>query len=92
MAAIAGNDRAQVVGERTLGRAAEQKLVRLSDGSGLWMTAVRYLTPAGKPIHGHGIDPSVTVEEPEVEFGAAPPTEDPILERALETLTMKKAA
>jgi carboxyl-terminal processing protease len=92
VAAVSGNDRAQLVGERTLGRAAEQRLVRLPDGSGLWMTATRFLTPAGKPIHGHGIEPHVTVEEPEVEFGTEPPATDPILDKALETLAAKKAA
>ena len=34
-AALDGNDRADLVGERTLGRAARQRLVKLPDGSGL---------------------------------------------------------
>jgi carboxyl-terminal processing protease len=92
VAAVSGNDRAQLVGERTLGRAAEQKLVRLPDGSGLWMTVSRFMTPAGKPIHGQGIEPTVAVDEPDVEFGAEPPTDDPVLQKALETLAAKKAA
>ena len=91
-AALAGNDRAVLVGERTLGRAAEQKLVRFSDGSGLWMTYARFLTPAGKAIHGQGIEPGIAVEDPDVEFGAQPPVADPILEKAVETLRAKKAA
>ena len=32
-AALSGNKRATLIGERTLGRAARQKLVRLPDGS-----------------------------------------------------------
>lgn len=91
-AALAGNGRATTVGERTLGRAAEQRLVRLSDGSGLWMTFARFLTPAGKPIHGHGVEPAVAVEEPDVEFGAEAPMTDPILEKAIEALAARKAA
>jgi carboxyl-terminal processing protease len=91
-AALVGNDRATQVGERTLGRAAEQRLIRLPDGSGLWMTFARFLTPAGKPIHGQGVEPGVAVEEPEVEFGAEAPATDPILDKAIETLAAKKAA
>ena len=92
-AALAGNDRATLVGERTLGRAAEQKLVRLTDGSGLWMTYARFLTPDGKPIHGQGVEPGVAVEEPGDRVrrrGCL--TNDPILDKALETLAAKKAA
>lgn len=86
VAALAEHKRATVVGERTFGRAAEQKLVRLTDGSGLWLTFARYLTPGGKPIHGQGIEPHEAVEDPDVEFGAGPPERDPILERAVELL------
>ena len=91
-AALVGAGRAEAVGERTLGRAAEQKLVRLPDGSGLWMTFARHLAPDGKPINGNGVAPSVAVEEPDVEFGAAPPADDVLLERAIATLDAKKAA
>jgi carboxyl-terminal processing protease len=90
-AAVAGNARATIVGERTLGRAAEQKLVRLPDGSGLWLTYARFLTPEGKPLHGQGVEPSVAVEEPDVEFGGDPPATDPILDKAVELLTSGKA-
>lgn len=91
-AALAGNGRAELIGERTLGRAGLQKLVRFADGSGLWLTWARYLTPSGKPIHGSGLEPTVEVEEPDVEFGAGPPADDPILEKALERWNVKKAA
>ena len=37
-AALAGNKRADSIGEHTIGRAAQQKLVKLPDGSGLWLT------------------------------------------------------
>jgi carboxyl-terminal processing protease len=92
VAALAGNNRASIVGERTLGRASEQKLIRLPDGSGLWLTAVRFLKPDGKPITGQGIEPTVAVEDPDVEFGAEPSTSDPILEKALEEAGQKRAA
>jgi carboxyl-terminal processing protease len=92
VAALSGNKRAQVVGERTLGRAGLQKLVPLPDGSGLWLTHARYLTPGATPIHGTGIEPHVEVAEPDVEFGAAPPETDPILQKALEQFAGKAAA
>ncbi|MGE0393524.1 MAG: S41 family peptidase, partial [Vicinamibacterales bacterium] len=91
-AAIEGAKRGTRVGERTLGRAARQRLVRLPDGSGLWLSYQRYLTPAGEPIHEKGLKPDVAVAEPEVDFGAPVPPGDPILEKALEDATLKKAA
>lgn len=83
-AALAGHKRATLVGEHTLGRAATQELVRLPDGSALWLSTVRYLGPSGTPIQEKGLVPDVEVAEPDVEFGAAPPTDDPILNKALE--------
>src|SRR5438876_4138662 len=90
--ALAGNQRADLIGEHTIGRAASQKLVRLPDGAGLWLSTTRYLTPAGTPLHEKGLEPTVPVDEPDVvEFGQQAPTTDPILDKALERLTEKKA-
>jgi carboxyl-terminal processing protease len=86
-AALDGNKRADLVGERTLGRAGVQKLVRLADGRGLWLTYARYLTPRGDAIQGKGLNPDVAVDEPEAaEIGDAPPAGDPILDAALERI------
>jgi carboxyl-terminal processing protease len=82
-AALAGNSRAELVGERTQGRAGIQRLVRLNDGSGMLITNAWYLTPAGDPIHQKGLTPTHVVEVPEVEFGGTP-NGDPILEKGLE--------
>jgi len=90
--ALSGNQRADLIGEHTIGRAASQKLVRLPDGAGLWLSTTRYLTPAGTPLHEKGLEPTVAVDEPDVEFGAPAPTTDPILDKALERLAEKKAA
>jgi carboxyl-terminal processing protease len=95
-AALDGNKRAELVGERTLGRTARQKLVKLPDGSGLLLSVTRYQTPDGKDIHEKGLAPEVEVDEPEVEFGSTPPPGDPILDRALKVIAgevvEKKAA
>jgi carboxyl-terminal processing protease len=91
-AALDENDRATTIGDRTLGRAARQRLVRLPDGSGLWLTHLRYLSPKGNQIHEKGLEPDVEVDQPEVEFGSEAQTGDPTLEKALEHFAQKKAA
>ena len=91
-AALAGNQRATLIGERTIGRAATQKLIKLPDGSGLWLSTTRYLTPAGAPLHEKGLDPTVVVDEPDVEFGQPAPTTDTALEKAIAQLVQKAAA
>jgi carboxyl-terminal processing protease len=91
-AALSGNGRAELVGERTLGRAARQQLVKLPDGSGLLLSSMRYLTPANAGIHERGLTPDVQVRQPDVEFGAAPPAKDETLDTALARLAERKAA
>ena len=91
-AALVGHGRAVLVGEHTAGRAALQELVKLPDGSGLWLSTARFLTPKDAPIHEKGLAPDVTVEVPDVEFGAPMPTTDVILEKALEPVAQKPAA
>lgn len=91
-AALSGNKRATLVGERTLGRAARQKLVRLPDGSGLMLTHLLYLTPGGSAIHEKGLTPEIGVEQPDVDFGQPAPAKDATLDKAIESLTQKAAA
>lgn len=91
-AALSGNKRATLVGERTFGRAARQKLVRLPDGSALMLTHLIYMTPASVAIHEKGLIPDVEVEQPDVEFGQAPPATDATLDKAIESLAVKAAA
>jgi carboxyl-terminal processing protease len=91
-AALAGNKRADLIGEHTIGRAASQKLVKLPDGAGLWLSTMRFLTPSGAQLHEKGLEPTVPVDEPDVEFGQPAPTADPILDKAVERLSEKKAA
>ena len=89
--ALAGNKRADLVGEHTIGRAGLQELVKLPDGSGLWITSTHYLTPAGTPIQRKGLEPDVVVEQQDGDFGASLPP-DAILQKAVERLSIKKAA
>ena len=90
-AALAGNKRAELIGERTIGRAGVQEMVKLPDGSALWITSSRYLTPAGAALQAKGLEPDVAVDQPEGDFGTPAPT-DAILQRAIERLNTKKAA
>jgi carboxyl-terminal processing protease len=89
--ALQGNKRAEIIGERTRGRAARQKLVKLPDGSGLLLTHLLYLLPGGGAIHEKGLVPDVAVEQPTWDFGQTPPTGDPILEKALAGAEKKAA-
>jgi len=82
-AALAGNGRADIVGERTAGRAALQKLIPLPEGRALWLTWARYLTPSGDLLHTRGLAPTEEVAQPEVDFGEPAPTTDPILDAAI---------
>lgn len=82
-AALDGNKRAELVGERTLGRAGIQKLVRLPEGRGLWLTYARYLTPSGEIIQGRGLTPDLAVDEPDVDFDQQKPATDAVLDAAV---------
>jgi len=48
-----------LVGEKTFGKGLVQSVRGLSDGSGMTVTIAKYLTPSGRDIHKHGIDPDV---------------------------------
>jgi carboxyl-terminal processing protease len=90
--ALSGNKRAELIGEHTIGRAAIQRLIKLPDSSGIWLSTSRYLTPAGTPLHEKGLEPAVAVDEPDVEFGQPAPPGDPVLDKAIERFAEKKAA
>ena len=72
-AALAGNKRAELIGERTVGRTGVQELMKLPDGSALWITSSRYLTPSGAPLQAKGLEPHVVVDQPEGDFGGPAP-------------------
>lgn len=83
-AALAGAKRAELVGEQTQGSAGVQRLVKLPQDRGLWLTWAQYLTADGKPIHEEGLKPDVVIEEPNYEFSELPPAGDPMLDKAVE--------
>lgn len=95
-AAVGGNHRGDVVGERTFGTASEQKLIEFDDGSAIYLTDAFYYTPAGKAIPEEGVLPTTEVtsqaedaagfsrvENPPL---APSPNDDSILSKALDIL------
>ncbi|MEZ5318211.1 MAG: S41 family peptidase [Vicinamibacterales bacterium] len=90
-AALKGHDRATLVGQPTAGLAAEQHLVRLPEGHGLWLTYARYLAADGTPIHENGLVPDVAVPVPFVGFGEEPPPGDPVLDKGVEQVRQGKS-
>ncbi|MCP9927596.1 S41 family peptidase [Cyanobium sp. CH-040] len=65
--ALQDNKRAVLVGEKTFGKGLVQSVRSLSDGSGMTVTIARYLTPSGRDINRHGIQPDVQVKMSEQE-------------------------
>jgi carboxyl-terminal processing protease len=60
--ALQDNQRAVLVGTRTFGKGLVQSVRSLADGSGVAVTVAKYLTPSGRDINKHGIDPDIPVE------------------------------
>ncbi len=101
-AALLDSKRAEVIGERTYGNAAQRKAIKLEDGSAIILAVAKYQSPSGKVIQDVAVTPSVPMlETPEpqedLEEGPAPevaePTEaaprtadDPLLKKAIDVL------
>lgn len=60
--ALQDDKRATLVGTKTFGKGLVQSVRGLGDGSGLAVTIAKYLTPSGRDINKHGIDPDVVFE------------------------------
>ena len=60
--ALQDYDRAIVAGNVTFGKGSVNVLYRLSDGSGIYVTTARWLTPDGRLIEGKGIEPDIRLE------------------------------
>lgn len=60
--ALQDNKRAVLVGTKTFGKGLVQSVRGLGDGSGLAVTIAKYLTPSGRDINKHGIDPDIILK------------------------------
>ncbi len=97
-AALLDSKRAEVVGERTYGKAGIRKAITMDDGSAVILSVAKYYSPSGKAIQDTGVTPTVAVTEAqpqlEADDDAAPvePTrntksEDLLLKKAIEVAT-----
>jgi carboxyl-terminal processing protease len=59
--ALQDHGRATIAGTTTYGKGSVDQLYQLSDGSGLYITTGRWLTPNGRLIEGQGIEPDITL-------------------------------
>jgi carboxyl-terminal processing protease len=75
-AAILGNHRGDVVGEKTFGEGVQQKTIELPEGAALLLTIAKYETPDGKAIEDEGITPTVVVASADETAAAVDEDED----------------
>ncbi|MGC2639613.1 MAG: S41 family peptidase [Acidobacteriaceae bacterium] len=96
-AAILDDKRGDVVGDRTFGEGAEQKLFNLPDGAALLLTVAKFESPSGSKIEDNAVTPNVQVsenleeEEPAGQNATSEQRPDDQLNKALELLKQKNA-
>ena len=81
--ALQDTKRATIVGETSFGKGTVQQWIPLQNGSALKLTIAKWLTPDKHWIHHVGIVPDVPIATP----ADASPTNDPVLDKAVELLT-----
>jgi carboxyl-terminal processing protease len=82
-AALQGNHRAQLVGQKTYGKGTIQEWKPLTGAGGYRLSVRKWLTPDKTWIHGVGLSPDVEVDVP----ADNPAGSDPVLDRAIQILT-----
>ncbi len=97
--ALQDNKRGTIIGTKTFGKGLVQSVRGLGDGSGLAVTIAKYLTPKGRDINKHGIDPDVVIELSDQQRQALGrdrdkigTPEDPQFAKALQVLNQQTAA
>ena len=101
-AALQGDKRATLVGERTYGDASIRRPITMDDGSAIILSVAKYYTPDGKSIQDNAVTPETLVVEqdnspvdPDSDDAVAADaaqqksTEDAILKKAIEVANSK---
>lgn len=66
--ALADSKRGVVVGTKTFGSGAYQKILPMDDGAALLISVAKYYTPTGTEIEGNGVKPTIEVLQPSEDF------------------------
>jgi carboxyl-terminal processing protease len=95
-AALLDNKRADIVGERSFGNAAQRKALTLDDGSAVLLSVAKFYSPSGKAIQDTGVVPNYPMieavgadEDPDGNGPLPAPEsnkEDQLLKKAIEIL------
>jgi carboxyl-terminal processing protease len=86
--ALQDRGRAPLIGTTTFGKGSVNVLYPLKDGSALYLTIERWLTPNGRPIEGKGLDPDFLIEPTPDDIAQG---KDPQLQQAIDYLQAKLA-
>lgn len=73
--AILGNARGDVLGDKTFGSGAIQKVIEMKDGSALLLSVAKYFAPDGKAIQDAAVTPNILVADATDDF-ISPDDED----------------
>ncbi len=100
-AALLGDKRADVVGERTYGDASIRRTITMDDGSAVILSVAKFYGPDGKAIQDTGVTPTEQVAEPDAQADVdedgepvasadeAKSNEDVLLKKAVEVVSKK---
>jgi carboxyl-terminal processing protease len=86
--ALQDRGRATLIGTTTFGKGSVNVLYQLKDGSALYLTIERWLTPNGRPIEGKGLEPDIPIELTPNDIAQG---KDPQLQQAIDYLRAKLA-
>jgi carboxyl-terminal processing protease len=67
-AAMLDNKRAQLVGERSYGDAAQRRVLTMEDGAAIILSVAKYYSPEGKAIQDTGVTPNNVVSDADAQL------------------------
>jgi carboxyl-terminal processing protease len=82
--ALRDNNRATIVGSRSFGKGSVQKVIPLSEKTGLKLTVAKHFTPSGECIQANGITPDIEADHALVKKSETFVIREEILNNALD--------